>query len=272
MNHPLTLQNELTYSLEEVDSISIHARNGYVEIPDIHNVKEDKLKSSVLVEIPVDDASPVTCSTALLGCVQRLPDVKMSFNLKLAVLLFCIFPFGFYVNLGLFFVLKEKYFDELFMKVSRTSQFETPVFFSTFAFYPPGPIPYFLLALLTSTCLTAVLFLRPKDLFLNQDFMCWQCQLAKCFFRLPITGGAKVQVTGRRSGHRSGYRSQAIGQITGHKSGHRSDYRSCHRSHTKTIGHWTKLFLIDILLYKNKTSQGTSIIIFPVLNFTKFHT
>ena len=179
--------DELTYSLEEVDSISIHARNGYEEIPDIHNVKEDRLKSSVLGEIPVDDASPVTCSTAFLGCVQRLPDVKMSFNLKLAVLLFCIFPFGFYVNLGLFFVLKEKYFDELFMKVSRTSQLETSVFFSASAFYLTGPIPYVLLALLTSTCLTAVLFLRPTDLFLNQDFMCLQCQFAKCYFRLPIT-------------------------------------------------------------------------------------
>ena len=30
----------------------------------------------------------------------------------------------------------------------------------------------------------------------------------------------------------------------------------------KKIGHWTKLFLIDILLCKNKTSQGTSIIFF----------
>ena len=69
-----------------------------------------------------------------------------------------------------------------------------------------------------------------------------------------MNGGAKVQVTG----HRSGYRSQATGQTTGHRSGHRSD----HSSHTKTIGHWTKLFLIDILLYKNKTSQGTSIIFF----------
>ena len=96
-----------------------------------------------------------------------------------------------------------------------------------------------------------------------------------------IPGGAKVQVTGHRSGQRSGYRSQATGQVTGqttgHKSGHRSqatgqvtgqttghrsDHRSDHRSHTKTIGHWTKLFLIDILLYKNKTSQGTSIIFF----------
>ena len=179
--------DELTYSLEEVDSISIHARNGYAEIPDIHNVKEDRLKSSILREIPVDDASPVTCSTALLGCVQRLPDVKMSFNLKLAVLLFCIFPFGLYLNVGLFFVLKDKYFDELFMKVlPGTSVLETPMFFSINIFYPTGPFPYFLLAVVTLTCLTAVLFLRPKDLFLNQD-MCVLCGVAKCFFSLPIT-------------------------------------------------------------------------------------
>ena len=28
------------------------------------------------------------------------------------------------------------------------------------------------------------------------------------------------------------------------------------------IVHWTKLFWIDVILYKNKTSQGTSIIFF----------
>ena len=65
-------------------------------------------------------------------------------------------------------------------------------------------------------------------------------------FHQDKCGGAKVQV--------SGHRSQATGQVTGQTTGH--------RSHTKTIGHWTKLFLIDILLYKNKTSQGTSIIFF----------
>ena len=61
----------------------------------------------------------------------------------------------------------------------------------------------------------------------------WQTNLR--YVRLSLcwqnTSGAKVQVTG-------------------------------HRSHTKPIGQWTKLFLIDILLYKNKTSQGTSIIFF----------
>ena len=57
-------------------------------------------------------------------------------------------------------------------------------------------------------------------------------------FHQDKCGGAKVQV----SGHRSGYRSQATGQVTGHP---------------KTIGHWTKLFWTDVLLYKNKISQGT---------------
>ena len=163
---------DLQYECDKEGNIG--ARNGYEEIPG---------------EIPVDDASPVTCSTALLGCVQGLPDVKMSFNLKLAVLLLCIFPFGFYVNVALSFVLKEKYFDELFMKVPpETLARETPRFFSiSTSFYSFEPCQYVLVALLTLTCLMAVLFLRPKDLFLNQDFKCLQCQLAKCFFSLPIT-------------------------------------------------------------------------------------
>ena len=58
--------------------------------------------------------------------------------------------------------------------------------------------------------------------------------------------GAKVQVTGHRSGHRTqatGYRPQVRSQVT-----------------QKTIGHWTKLFWTDVLLYKNKISQGTLMI------------
>ena len=57
---------------------------------------------------------------------------------------------------------------------------------------------------------------------------------------MVMTTGLKCrsQVTG----HRSGYRPQVTGQITGHRSGH--------RSHTKTIGHWAKLFWTDVLLYK----------------------
>ena len=54
----------------------------------------------------------------------------------------------------------------------------------------------------------------------------------------------RSQVTGQVTGHRS----QVTGQVTGH------------RSHKKTIGHWTKMFWTDVLLYKNKTSQGTLMI------------
>ena len=78
----------------------------------------------------------------------------------------------------------------------------------------------------------------------------------KC--RSQVTGhrsGHRLQATGHRSGHRSGYRPQ----VTGHRSGMRlqaTGHRSGHRSQ-KTIGHWTKLFWTDVLLYKNKISQGT---------------
>ena len=70
-------------------------------------------------------------------------------------------------------------------------------------------------------------------------------------------GGAKVQVTGHRSGHRL----QATGHRSGHRSGHRPQVRlqaTGHRPQVrsqvtqKTIGHWTKLFWTDVLLYKNK--------------------
>ena len=37
----------------------------------------------------------------------------------------------------------------------------------------------------------AVLFLRPTDLFLNQDFKCWQCKFAKCLFCLPTAAENK---------------------------------------------------------------------------------
>ena len=82
----------------------------------------------------------------------------------------------------------------------------------------------------------------------NRSLHSWS-QTAGLKCRSQVTS----QVTGQATGHRPQARSHA-GQTTGH--------RSDHRSQTKTIGHWTKPFLIDILLYKNKTSQGTSIIFF----------
>ena len=74
-----------------------------------------------------------------------------------------------------------------------------------------------------------------------------------------------MQVTGHRlqaTGYRpqvTGHRSQVTGQVTGHRSQVTGQVTG-HRSHKKTIGHWTKMFWTDVLLYKNKTSQGTLMI------------
>ena len=72
-------------------------------------------------------------------------------------------------------------------------------------------------------------------------------------------GGAKVQITGHRS---------ARSQVTGHRPRHRSDHRPQVRSQVRSqVTHKNNrtldnTVLIDILLYKNKTSRGTSIIFF----------
>ena len=90
-------------------------------------------------------------------------------------------------------------------------------------------------------------------IYICTTFIIWFCgknieQKNKGLGRLH--GGAKVQVTGQVTGHRSGHRPQA--------TGHRPQVRS--QVTQKTIGHWTKLFWTDVLLYKNKISQGTLMI------------
>ena len=68
----------------------------------------------------------------------------------------------------------------------------------------------------------------------------------KC--RSQVIGQVTGQVTGHRPQARSQVRPQATGQVTGQITGH---------TQKQQAGHWTKLFLIDILSYKNITSQGT---------------
>ena len=140
-------------------------RNGYQSI---QNEEENRLSRNT-DEIPVDDASPVTCSMFVLGCVQLLPDLKSSFNVKLAVVMFCIFPFSFYFPLALFFVLKPKYIHERLIKhpiYARSPEFSA----ITLGFISPTSI--LVLTFLVLPCWTAVLFLKPKDLFLNNCPLC----------------------------------------------------------------------------------------------------
>ena len=139
-------------------------RNGYQRI---QSEEENRLSCNTAEEIPVDDASPVICSTFLLGCVQLLPDLKSSFNVKLAVLMFCIFPFSFYFPLALFFVLKPKYIHErLKQPISESPEF------SAISVGMISPSTILILTVLVLPCWTAFLFLKPKDLYLNKCPLC----------------------------------------------------------------------------------------------------
>ena len=135
-------------------------RHGYQRI---QNEEENRLSRNT-DEIPVDDSSPVTCSMFVLGCVQLLPDLKSSFNVKLAVVMFCIFPFSLYFPLALFFVLKPKYIHERLIKQPINPDFSVIVLGS--------PTSILVLTFLVLPCWTAVLFLKPKDLFLNNCLVC----------------------------------------------------------------------------------------------------
>ena len=140
-------------------------RNGYQSI---QNEEENRLSGNT-DEISVDDASPITCSMFVLGCLQLLPDLKSSFNVKLAVVMFCIFPFSFYFPLALFFVLKPKYIHERLIKhpiYTRSPEFST----ITLGFI--SPTSNLVLTFLVLPCWIAVLFLKPKDLFLNNCPLC----------------------------------------------------------------------------------------------------
>ncbi len=84
--------------------------------------KEDEEKRKV-DEFPLDDGSPFNISTFIYTCtsteVFRDYSTKLSFNIKLAFLWFCVIPVFFYTKLALGYILKSEYFDEIARKDSE---------------------------------------------------------------------------------------------------------------------------------------------------------
>ena len=138
-----------------------HTRNEYVEIN--QDDEEDD-------GIAVDDATPLTISTLLFQVVQRLPDSRFSFNLKLAFMLVFLCPLPIYVQLGLTSAMNKRHMDEtLREKIDRRS-FNTVLF-----------IAY-------SICVSfSCFFLRPKDLLLSNQITrrCLCGRLSK-LLRFPL--------------------------------------------------------------------------------------
>ena len=170
------------------------------ELLEVQNGEEERLRSFDTEEIPVDNRSPITCSVFLLEHFQRLPNLTLSFNLKLVFLLFFVLPFGFYIKLGLYFLLKQKYFNEYVLKFPDPDQ-EVSSFYSlssAFFFINPYYFSAFSILILTPlilTCLMAVLFLRPKDLFLNrQPMKCMLCVMAGKSFTCATENDSSVSI------------------------------------------------------------------------------
>lgn len=170
---------------EQTDSgqveCAIRRRNDYEEITNgtreeegvtitLSHGKEEETGAS---EIPVDDSSPVTCSALLRAYIQKLPDSRLSFNIKLAVMLYLILPCVFYVQMGLWLTFKRKYIHESFKKhVQLPGQ-------SPFSLYIL-PVGFLLLCILPAlACLPLVLFSRPKDLLVRHD-KCFLCKPGCC--------------------------------------------------------------------------------------------
>ena len=153
--------------------------DGNQQTPENQNEEVDRDNGK---ELPADDASPITCSTLFLQCVQRLPGLKMSFNLKLAVLLFCIYPFPVYVQLGFYLNSKQQYIHQRLTKVPPWEGNEI----SDFSLFFINRENTFYLAVVALTFLMAALFLRPKDFFLPKETYCPLCAAVHPFFRVDI--------------------------------------------------------------------------------------
>ena len=167
---------------EEVDRDNGQERptaDGNQQTPENQNEEVDRDNGE---ELPADDASPITCSTLFLQCVQRLPGLKMSFNLKLAVLLFCIYPFPVYVQLGFYLNSKQQYIHQRLTKVPPWEGNEISDF-SLFFIYRENT---FYLAVVALTFLMAALFLRPKDFFLPKETYCLLCAAVHPFLPVDI--------------------------------------------------------------------------------------
>ena len=95
----------------------------------------------------------------------------MSFNVKLAVLLFCIYPFPVYVQLGFYLNSKQQYIHQRLTKVPPWEGNEI----SEFSLFFINQKNTFYLAVVALTFFMAALFLRPKQFFLPKETYCPLC-------------------------------------------------------------------------------------------------
>ena len=139
--------------------------------------------------IPVDDSSPMNLSTLLRKWVKKFPDVPLSFNVKLAVMYFCGYPCVIYVQIGLYYTLKQRYIDEMqHNSLGSLDLFNLLLnpYDTIFALYMSMPVIIMSIVL--------ILLSRPKDFILEENEICRLC----CRMS-TICSSLNLSLTARRS-------------------------------------------------------------------------
>ena len=122
--------------------------------------------------IPVDDSSPMNVSTLVRECVQKLPGIPLSFNIKLTVILLYVFPCVSYFQVVLYPTLKEMYFNECRNKqVAVEVFFRLPLVVAPISFW--RSLLFFILILFLAL---PALFSKPEDFVLPEGLECLYCK------------------------------------------------------------------------------------------------
>ena len=124
---------------------------------------------------PVDDSSPMNVSTLLRESVQKLPDIPISFNIKLAFIFFFAFPCVSYLQMLLYLTLKGMHLNECRNK--QVAFKEVTVFSQVILMAPiiERESPIFLVAAIL-TLAFPVLFSKPKDFVIPEHIECPLCK------------------------------------------------------------------------------------------------
>ncbi|XP_044167063.1 uncharacterized protein LOC122951089 [Acropora millepora] len=141
--------------------------------------------------IPVDDSSPMNLSTLLRESVKKFPDIPLSFNVKLAVMYFCGYPCVLYVQIGLFYMLKKSYIDEL--RAEMFLPFDFTLFNLVLNRYHKIYELYMSLPMIIMG-VVLILLSRPKDFILEENEECQLCRRMS-----GICSSLNLSSTARRS-------------------------------------------------------------------------
>ena len=160
------------YECEKEDRRKLAADNRHSRSRETYGQIPDQTQS----EIPVESPSPVSLSHFLQGCIQSLPDGRVSFNLRLAFVKFCLVPFPFFVHEGLYMALKQSVNEESIAKGTKGRLAVLtcfPLSSSAMWIFYGGVISSW-----TVSRLILVFVLRPTDLRIQPNKPCCLCLIS----------------------------------------------------------------------------------------------